>query len=605
MSQTRPRRGLAPDVKTAALAAARRAGLPGGASVQPPGAALGQAQKQVSKQAPSVATSVAPNVVPDLASRLASERLPPQTPDPSVAQRQTFSAPSSRAADAGAGQTARSPLGRASAEEEAPVDGSARGRISGAEGGLAPADLAAVGPVPAASGDLSDRGTRLGGGPSSGPISGPTSGCPAASDSRPRGVHRLEDWQQMQAIDRATRALGLASPYFRLHEGRAEARSRIAGQECLNFASYDYLGLNADPRPRAAAGAALERYGLSASGSRMVSGSRPAHVALEAALARHYGCEAALSFVSGHATNVSLIATLMGEGDLILSDAYVHNSITTGAALSGAARRSFAHNDLAALARILENARPLHRHVLIVVEGLYSMDGDLPDLPGLLALRDRYDAWLMVDEAHALGPVGATGRGIFEHFGVDPGAVDIWMGTLSKTLAATGGYVAGSGDLIRLLAHRAPGHVFSVALPPVLAAGAAAALALMAEEPWRVKKLQANGAHFLARARALGLDPGGGQGYGVLPVMVGDSVLAARLSERLLARGVNVAPVTFPGVPMGAARLRFFLSADHEPAQIDEALGLCAEELAALRDDGLGRLFSGAAPRPTASGDSP
>lgn len=591
MSQTRPRRGLAPDVKTAALGAARRAGVPGGAPVQLPGAALGQAPNR------------GPDVASSLASRLAPGRLPPQTPAPPEAQPQTISAPPSRAADPGTGRSTNSSLGRLSAEAAAPLGDPARGAPSGPEQGVARAELAATGPVPAASGDLSDRRARSGAGPSSGPSPGPTSGCPAASDPRPRGLHRLEDWQQMQAIDRATRALGLASPYFRLHEGRAEAQSRIAGQECLNFASYDYLGLNADPRPRAAARAALDRYGLSASGSRMVSGSRPAHLDLEAALARHYGCEAALSFVSGHATNVSLIATLMGEGDLILSDAYVHNSITTGAALSGAARRSFAHNDLAALARILENARPLHRHVLIVVEGLYSMDGDLPDLPGLLALRDRYDAWLMVDEAHALGPVGATGRGIFEHFGVDPGAVDIWMGTLSKTLAATGGYVAGSGDLIRLLAHRAPGHVFSVALPPVLAAGAAAALALMAEEPWRVKKLQANGAHFLARARALGLDPGGGQGYGVLPVMVGDSVLAARLSERLLARGVNVAPVTFPGVPMGAARLRFFLSADHEPAQIDEALGLCAEELAALRDDGLGRLCSGATPRPTASGD--
>ena len=410
---------------------------------------------------------------------------------------------------------------------------------------------------------------------------------------RPRGLHRLEGWQQMQALDQATEALGVASPYFRRHEGQAADTTRIAGRDCLNFASYDYLGLNAASGPRAAARQALDTYGVSASGSRMVSGTRPVHDALEAALARHYGCEAALSFVSGHATNVSLIATLMGEGDLVLSDAYIHNSVSTGMALSGAARRSFPHNDLAALARILENARPLHRHVLIVVEGLYSMDGDLPDLPGLLALRDRFDAWLMVDEAHALGPVGPTGQGVFEYFDLEPALVDIWMGTLSKALASTGGYVAGSADLIRLLQHRAPGHVFSVALPPVLAAGAEAALVQMEEEPWRVEKLHANGAHFLTTARRLGLDPGAGQGFGVLPVMVGDSLQAARLSERLLARGINVAPVTFPGVPMGAARLRFFLSSDHDTAQIDQALKACAEELARLRDDGLGRLMSG------------
>lgn len=419
---------------------------------------------------------------------------------------------------------------------------------------------------------------------------------PVAVPSR-AGLRSLEAWQQMRQLEQASEALGLVSPYFREHEGMASASTRIAGAEVLNFASYDYLGLNACGRPAAAARAAIERYGVSAGGSRMVSGSRPVHRELEAALARHYGTQAALSFVSGHATNVNLIATLMGEADLVLSDAHIHNSVTTGIALSGAARRSFPHNDMAALERILLNARPMHRHVLIVVEGLYSMDGDLPDLPRLLALRDRFDAWLMVDEAHALGPVGPGGRGIFEHFGLDPARVDIWMGTLSKTLASTGGYVAGSEDLIRLLAMKAPGHVFSVALPPLLAAAALEALEVMGEDPWRAARLQANGRHFLARAAELGLNTGRAVGCGVLPVMLGDSVLAARLSEALLARGVNVAPVTFPGVPMGEARLRFFLSADHAPEEIDTALRLVAEEGARLAGDGLSRLFAPATAR--------
>ncbi|MBR9765565.1 MAG: aminotransferase class I/II-fold pyridoxal phosphate-dependent enzyme [Rhodobacteraceae bacterium] len=408
----------------------------------------------------------------------------------------------------------------------------------------------------------------------------------AAQTARPKGLERLESLRQVQMLDRAGAALGLATPYFRLHEGHARVRSRIAGQEVANFASYDYLGLNADPRPRAAAHAALDRYGVSASGSRMVSGTRPVHLALEEALARHYGCEAALSFVSGHATNVSLIATLMEERDLVLSDAFIHNSVSTGMALSQAARRSFPHNDLAALERILENARPLHRHVLIVVEGLYSMDGDLPDLPRLLALRDRYDAWLLIDEAHALGPVGATGKGVFEHFGIAPSEVDIWMGTLSKTLASTGGYVAGSGALIRLLSERAPGHVFSVALPPCLAASALEALRLLGAEPERARTLQANGTHFLARAAELGFDCGQAIGAGVLPVMVGDSALASKLSERLLEAGVNVAPVTFPGVPMGSARLRFFLSSDHRPEGIDMALAATRAALDRLAEEG-------------------
>ncbi|SNY54945.1 8-amino-7-oxononanoate synthase [Pseudooceanicola antarcticus] len=414
------------------------------------------------------------------------------------------------------------------------------------------------------------------------------------SGPRPQGLKELEGFRQLQMLEQAGAAIGLGSPYFRLHEGHAQSRSQIAGAEVLNFGSYDYLGLNADPRPRQAAMSALERYGVSASGSRMVSGTRPVHLALEEALARHYHCEAALSFVSGHATNVSLIPTLMEERDLVLSDAFVHNSVSTGMALSAAARRSFPHNDMDALERILENHRPLHRHVLIVVEGLYSMDGDLPDLPRLLALRDRYDAWLMVDEAHALGPVGASGRGVFEHFGIDPAEVDIWMGTLSKTLASTGGYVAGSKDLIRYLKARAPGHVFSVALPPCLAASAAEALRLLAREPGRAAQLQTLGAHFLEKARDLGLDCGAAVGSGVLPVMIGDSALATKLSERLLAAGVNVAPVTFPGVPMGSARLRFFLSSDHRPEDIDRALEATRDCLDQLEAEGFTRLLGAA-----------
>lgn len=425
------------------------------------------------------------------------------------------------------------------------------------------------------------------------PIPGPTG---EETLSRPRGLASLDSWRQLQTLLQASEALGLASPYFRLHEGHATEITRIDGRECLNFASYDYLGLNADPRPRTAAHEALDRHGVSASGSRLVSGSRPVHLALEAALAAHYGAEEALCFVSGHATNVSLIDTLTGEKDLVLADAYIHNSVTTGMALTRAARRSFPHNDLDALERILRNARPLHRHVLIVVEGLYSMDGDIPDLPRLLALRDRYDAWLMVDEAHALGPVGATGQGVFEHFGIDPAEVDIWMGTLSKSLAATGGYVAGSAALIRLLAYGAAGHVYSVALPPALAASATEALRIMAEEPWRARKLQENGRHFIDRARELGFRTGPAAGCGVLPVILGDSALAVKLSERMLGRGINVAPVTFPGVPMQAARLRFFLSADHDTAQIDTALAVLAEERDRLDAEGFTRRLGGTRP---------
>lgn len=396
---------------------------------------------------------------------------------------------------------------------------------------------------------------------------------------RNQAFSNLPSFQRMRALRQILKGLDIADPYHRLHSGHATTRSTVDGQACLNFSSYDYLGLNADPRPVAAAQRALEAYGVSASASRMVAGDRPVHRALEAALSDHYSAQAAQVFVSGHATNVSVIGALLREGDAVIHDSFVHNSVSVGARLSPATRRSFPHADMDALESLLEAIRADHRNVLVVVEGLYSMDGDLPDLPRLIELKRRFGFWLMVDEAHALGPVGVGGRGCFEHFGCDPSDVDIWMGTLSKTLASTGGYIAGSADLIEFLRYNADGFVYSVALAPVLAASALAALNVMHAEPNRAASLQAVGRHFLAKAADLGLNTGLASGYGVLPVIVGDSALATKLSERMLLRGINVAPVTFPGVPMQSARLRFFLSSGHTIDQVDFALETLRSEL--------------------------
>ncbi|PLL10801.1 8-amino-7-oxononanoate synthase [Tabrizicola sp. TH137] len=404
----------------------------------------------------------------------------------------------------------------------------------------------------------------------------------------PRGFDSHPDYRDSLRMKQVGALVGLSTPFFRLHEGHAQAVTRIAGREVTNFASYDYCGLNADPRVAAAAKAAIDLYGVSPSGSRLVAGCRPVHDALEAALARHYEAEAALCFVSGHSTNVSTIAQVMGEGDLILHDALCHNSILVGVKLSGAARRAFPHNDMATLEALLAENRGLYRNALIVTEGLFSMDGDMPPLAELVALKRRFGCWLMVDEAHALGCVGARGAGSFEAAGVPPGDVDIWMGTLSKTLAATGGYIAGSAALIELLRDHAAGFVYSVALAPALAAAATQALALLGAEPERVARLQANAALFLDAARAAGLQTGAAGPFGIVPVLVGDSLLAAKLSERLLARGVNVMPVMFPAVPMQGARLRFFLSALHDETQVRAAVAATAEELEGLRRDGFG-----------------
>jgi 7-keto-8-aminopelargonate synthetase-like enzyme len=316
----------------------------------------------------------------------------------------------------------------------------------------------------------------------------------------------------------------------------------------------------------------MERHGISASASRLVGGERPHHGALEAALAETYGTEAALAFVSGHATNVNVLATLMERGDLILMDQLSHNSITEGAKLSGAQRLTFPHNDYDWLDERLGQVRGEYRNVLIAVEGLYSMDGDSPDLERLIEIKSRHKAWLMVDEAHGLGVLGPTGRGIHEAQGVDPRLVEVWMGTLSKTLGACGGYVAGSRPLIEVLRYHAPGFVYSVGLASPLAAGAAKALEIMHREPERVARLQANGQAFLAAARDAGLDTGPSQGHAVTPIILGDSVRAAVMSHLLYEAGISALPIIYPAVPEKLARLRFFLTSDHTEAQIHAAV---------------------------------
>ncbi len=373
-----------------------------------------------------------------------------------------------------------------------------------------------------------------------------------------------------------------ADPFYRCHEDSLGSKIFIDGREYLNFSSYDYIGLNRHPVVSQAAKAAIDQYGTSVSASRIVSGERVFHRELESALADLYEAQAALCFVSGHATNVSTIAALMESADLVVHDELAHNSILVGAKLSGATVRPFRHNDMAALEKLLDEERGCYKNALIVVEGLYSMDGDIPDLPHLIELKQRHNAWLMVDEAHALGVLGKHGRGVHEHFDIDPSDVDIWMGTLSKALAACGGYIAGSHELIELLKFRAAGQVYSVGMSPPVAAAASAALLLLKAEPERVARLQANGALFLEEARAHGLDTVTSRGYAIVPIMVGDIVRAGRMTDRMLARGVNVLPIIYPAVPLKAARLRFFVTSEHTPEQIRTAVRIAAEELRKL-----------------------
>jgi 8-amino-7-oxononanoate synthase len=389
----------------------------------------------------------------------------------------------------------------------------------------------------------------------------------------------LPGYDELRLYQRIGDKLGIGNPYFRLHEGRAGAETQIDGRTLINFASYDYLGLNGHPEILAAAHAAIDLYGVSSSASRCVAGERPVHRRLERAIADHYGVDDSLVLVSGYATNVSVIGQLVGQNDLIVLDSVIHNSAVMGSVLSGANRRSFPHNDLDALDTLLGETRHRFERVLIVVEGHYSMDGDYPDLPKLVAIKKRHGAWLMVDEAHAIGVLGAHGGGIAEHCGVNPRDIDIWMGTLSKTLAACGGYIAGSTELIHYLKNFAGAFAYSVAMPPTLAAAAEKALEIMHREPERVARLQQNAALFAQLAKARGLDLGTSAGTAIAPIVVGASLPAVMLSEELFARGINVMPVLHPAVPAKQARLRFFLTAMHSERDMTRALDETADAL--------------------------
>lgn len=316
--------------------------------------------------------------------------------------------------------------------------------------------------------------------------------------------------KQLRMEQSVAERAGILNPFFQCHDGIAKAETRIGGVPFLNFSTYDYLDLNGHPELEKAGIEAMERWGTSASASRLVSGERPPHRALEKTIADLYETEDAIAYVSGHATNVSTIGKLFGPQDVIFHDALAHNSIVMGALASGARRISYPHNDTAALERLLKEHRPKAQRALIVTEGVFSMDGNICDLPGLLRLKKTWGCFLMVDEAHALGVLGKTGRGTFEHFGVDPKLVDLWMGTLSKSCCGCGGYIAGTKGLVELLKFTSPGFVYSVGMSPVLAAASRRSIELMLAEPERVAKLQAVSHEFVRYAKEKGLDTGGG-----------------------------------------------------------------------------------------------
>lgn len=416
----------------------------------------------------------------------------------------------------------------------------------------------------------------------------------AAAPVRERALHfdaaltdfsKHPDYEQIQLQTLFADHTQMRSPYFRDHTSRAGAVSEIDDQAVVNFGSYDYLGLNHVDSVGRAAQTAIDIYGTSVSASRVVAGERGFHRDLEKQLAENYETDDAIVYVSGHATNLSTIATLLGPDDLVLHDAWAHNSVKEGAKLSGATIRNFAHNDPEALETILKGSRHQYTRVLIVIEGLYSMDGDTPNLAEFIEIKKRYQAWLMVDEAHSLGVLGETGRGIAEEQDIPFSDVDIWMGTMSKTLASCGWYIAGCRQLIKLLKFKAPGFVYSVGMSAPAAAAAIEALAVMKAEPQRVRKLREISSFAFNAAKEAGIDTGVSEGYAVIPIMIRDAINAVVVAEAMLQRGYNMLPIIYPAVPMKEARLRLFITAEHTKEQILGAIEALKEEISKLSDN--------------------
>ena len=354
-----------------------------------------------------------------------------------------------------------------------------------------------------------------------------------------------------------------------VEEIKGGARVVVKGREMGMYASYGYLGLLGHPRINAAAKAALDKFGTGTNGVRTLAGSLTIHTELEETIAEFKHAEAAVTYSSGYATNLAVISTLMGRGDYILSDKLNHASIVDGCLMSGAEFRRFRHNDMADLEHRLQQV-PNGVAKMVIADAVFSMDGDVIDLPKVVELCRKYGAWLMMDEAHSVGVLGKTGRGIEEHFDLWD-SVDIKMGTLSKTIPSVGGYVAGNKELIQYLRHASRPYIFSAALPPAQAAAANEAFKVILDEPWRIEKVNANGQQFIGGLKKAGFDTMLTT-TAIVPVLCGPDERAFQLTQACQHKDLFVLPVVSPAVPEGFARLRATVTAAHEPEEIRYAL---------------------------------
>ena len=349
---------------------------------------------------------------------------------------------------------------------------------------------------------------------------------------------------------------------------------RVNGREMGMYASYSYLGLVNHPRINEAAKKAVDKYGTGTHGVRSLAGTLTIHTELEETISNFKHAEAAITYSSGYATNLSVVSTLMGRGDYVFSDKLNHASIVDGCLMSGAEFRRFRHNDIAHLEGLLKNA-PSDVAKLVIANSVFSMDGDIIDLPKVVELCKQYNAWLMIDEAHSVGVLGKTGTGIEEHFDMYD-SIDIKMGTLSKTIPSVGGYVAGKKEIIAYLRHASRAYIFSAALPPAQAAAANKSFKVILDEPERIEKLNLNTKQFINGLKSMGFDTMLTE-TAIVPVLCGDDMTAYTMTAEAQHNDVFVLPVVSPAVPEGLARLRATVTAGHDPSEIERAMDVIGE----------------------------
>lgn len=358
-------------------------------------------------------------------------------------------------------------------------------------------------------------------------------------------------------------------------QGKSGADVIMRAHHVHMMSSYDYLGLIGHPEIEEAAIDAIRNYGTGTGGVRLLTGTNNLHCSLENAISKFKGVESTMVLSSGYLANLAAIAGLFGKNDLVLTDENIHRSIADAIKVAGVRQENFQHNQVSSLKELLEKNASVKRK-LIIVEGVYSMDGDICPLPGILELKEKYNAFLMVDEAHSFGVLGKTGRGVNEHFGIDASGIDVFTGSLSKAIPANGGFVSAKEEVIMYLKHGGAPYMFSAALSPANTAAALQSLEIMHSEGWRLKKLWENTNQMGDGLRHAGVDIGN-PASPVIPVICGDYKRAVKLSAELFKRRFLANSVIYPAVPINQARLRLCCTASHSGEVIEEFIAAISE----------------------------